>query len=256
VAGPDLPLPGQYHPPSSPTPSPSEIALTTPQKNNAAILFSDSPDEVNTSPQTTSVLNTSPANPISASPCSPISQLKLTFSPSFPTDKKEKHKPTSGKGGGGAKKKLKKKESSSSAFSDSSPSASSTSTSVCYGIERSLQLYRSNVKQLTEYLSTLSPEKIFKSSGMLESSVIVDLLLAVSFCYGTLLSDWMKVYQWYELCSADLSLKEFNFMILLLTKEQKDEMREVLMSSQERAEEEEDGGERLARILRTYQLIQ
>jgi hypothetical protein len=223
--------------------------LATPQKIEVR-----STDSVELSPQSsTSILSTSAS--VSATPFSPISQLKLSSSSSS-ADKREKHKPMSGKGGS---KKLKKKETSSS-------HASESSSTVCYGIERSLQLYRSNVKQLTEYLSTLSPEKVFKqclgpgasssSSGvMLESSVIADLLLAVSLCYGTLLSDWDRVYRWYEICSADLPSKEFDFILLLLTKEQKNEMRNVLMSSQVRGEGEEGEGERLDRILRTYRLI-
>lgn len=164
-------------------------------------------------------------------PMSPISQLKLTS----PVEKKEKQRITKV----GSTKKGKKKD------------IQTAEASVCYGIERSLQLYRGNTKQLAEYLSTLSPEKIFKgSSGALESSVIADLLLSVTLCYGTLLADWDRVYSWYESCSTCIASKEFNFIVMLLSNEQKDEMRRSLEISREIYGEQD----RLDSILKTYQL--
>jgi hypothetical protein len=182
----------------------------------------------------------SPTSPLA----SPISQLKLSSS----FDKTDKQK-SSNKA---SVKKSKKKSHS----SPSPASAADCSSSIYYGIERSLQLYRGNIKQLTEYLSTLSPDKLFKGANgrMLESNVIADLLLSVTLCYGTLLSDWDRVYLWYEFCSTDLPSKEFNFIILLLSNEQKDEMRKGLLSSRERIQDDEENSSRLDEILKKFQL--
>lgn len=90
---------------------------------------------------------------------------------------------------------------------------------------------------------------------MLESSVIADLLLSVTLCYGTLLCDWDRVFLWYEYCSTDLPSKEFNFIILLLSNEQKDEMRRGLLSSRDRfREDDEENSFRLDEILKKFQL--
>lgn len=221
VAGPDLPLPGQYV-------SVSQLAqIETPTSQGDSQIIQE-PKVANQ--------NQDERSP----PMSPISTLKLTSS----VEKKEKQKQTAKSA---TSKKSKKKE----------VSSSSEPTSVCYGIERSLQLYRGNIKQLTEYLASLSPDKIFKGSnstngGMLESSVIADLLLSVTLCYGTVLSDWDRVFYWYESCSTTISSKEFKFILMLLSNDQKDEMRRCLESSRGVSGEDE----RLDSILRTYELIQ
>jgi hypothetical protein len=236
VAGPDLPLPGQYLPPSPDTPRPE--TPQTPDNHESSPMASQIKDSPPPSPATCS----SPASSLA----SPISQLKLSLS--FDRQKSSSSK--------GAVKKSKKNK------NTSSPATSATadsSSSICYGIERSLQLYRGNVKQLTEYLSTLSPDKLFKGSSgrMLESNVIADLLLSVTLCYGTLLSDWDRVFLWYESCSRDLPTKEFNFIILLLSNEQKEEMRTGLLSSRDRGgggQEDEENSLRLEEIFKKYQL--
>lgn len=131
------------------------------------------------------------------------------------------------------KKPLKKKNSSISTSSNNSNS-NINSGNPFYGIEKSLQLYRNNILQLTNYLNTLNYSKFVEyineinSNSIqitIESSVVVDLLYSIGICYGRYQNRWNYVLKWFELF---FKLNSFLFIKMLFTKTEKDNLLTIL----------------------------
>jgi hypothetical protein len=130
-------------------------------------------------------------------------------------------KKSASNGTSGPKKDPKKKKKTTGSSGQASDSG------VVYGVERSLLAYRNNEALLTEYLNTLTPAVVFPSekSSVLEADVVVELLLAVSKCYGEKQGMWGSVLTWF---SAVVSLSSFGFIKSLLSEQQVTQLHDAL----------------------------
>lgn len=130
-------------------------------------------------------------------------------------------------------------------------SSGESHNSAVYGIERALLSYRSNDTLLAEYLSTLDCSTVFPSqkSSVLEADVVVDLLVAISRCFGTLQGKWEVVLTWFH---SACSISSFGFVKSLFSEQQISQLHDSLNLCQQNLSGGDIHSEILTRVKLAY----